>query len=267
MLAVASACVVAAPAGAATRDQNPCLTPQVETLRCPDLVMRRPYGLYADATTRRRRVLLRAANSIDNVGLGPIELHGRRTSPRFMRAHQRIYTREGGRIAVRTGARLVFKYAHLRRRWWKFNRAAAFRLYRLDGAGKRTRLVRRGPKIAYCLRDLSHTRPGRRASPRRRVYPACKTSPLVRRTTIGTSVGWSDIYPATYPEQWIDVTGLRGCFAYTQVADPADGIYESDESNNSAQVVVRLPYRSRHRRRGCRGPDVGAGPPRHDDEY
>ena len=65
-----------------------------------------------------------------------------------------------------------------------------------------------------------------------------------RKVTLGTSVGWSDVYPPTYPEQWIDVTGLRGCFAYRHVADPGNGIFESNERNNSSAVTVRLPYRS-----------------------
>ncbi len=75
--------------------------------------------------------------------------------------------------------------------------------------------------------------------------------------TLGTSPGWSDIYPPTYPEQWIDVTGLRDCFAYAHIADPKNGIYESDEDNNEAQVIVRLPFDPYQRKKGCRGPDRG----------
>ena len=256
------ACAAPAAALAAQPDPNPCLTDQAAALRCPDLVMRRPFGLYVDVKTKPTRVLLRAGNSLDNIGLGPAELHGRRTSRWFMRARQRIYKRGGGRISVHTGARLQFKLAHLGLHWWKFLHAAEFQLWRLDPQGNRIRLVRRGPKVSYCLRDLGHTRPGRPGSPRRWVYPACSTNRFARRDTLGTSVGWSDIYPAHYPAQWIDVTGLRGCFAYRQIADPRNGLYESNEHNNSAQVVVRLPLRPGHSwRRGCPGPDVGAGPP------
>ena len=240
-----------APSQQPALDENPCLGPEAAELRCPDLVMKRPYGLYAERT-RRRRLLLRAGNSLDNVGAGPAELHGVRTSPGYMRARQRIYRRGGGRIGVRTGARLYFKYAHLRRRWWKFLYAAQFELWRLDAEGRRTRMVRRGPKVSYCLRDLRRTRPRLRGSPRRPVYPACDTYPPRRRVTLGTSVGYSDIYPPAYPEQWIDVTGLRGCFAYRHVADPRNGIYESNERNNAAYVIVRLPWRGRSAR-GCPG--------------
>lgn len=261
-LAVLAGAGAVAPAAAAP-DPNPCIGPQAATLRCPDLVMRRPSGLYVDVKTHPSRVLLRAGNSIDNIGTGPAELRGRRTSRWFMLAHQRIYKRDGGRISVKTGARLQFKFAHLQRYWWKFLHAAEFQLWRLDRQGKRVKLVRRGPKVAYCLRDLGHTRRGLRGSPRGPVYPACSNNRFARGVTLGTSVGWSDIYPPDYPQQWIDVTGLRGCFAYMQRADPRNGLYESNENNNTAQVIVRLPVLPGHSwRRGCHGPDVGAGPSR-----
>jgi hypothetical protein len=262
-LAIVLCCAAAflvAPAvavGPAQLDDNPCIGPDARELRCPDLVMRRPYGLYTDRLTRAGHTVLRAGNVIDSVGAGPAELHGRRIGPRFMRARQRIYTRDGGRIAVRTGALLQFKFAHQSLYWWKFYDAARFELWRVDGDGERTRRVRTGPKVAYCLRDLTHTRPRLRRSPRRRVYPACSTSPRAQRVTLGTSIGWADIYPPAYPEQWIDVTGLRGCFAYVHIADPENGIYESDEDNNEAQVIVRLPFEADSRRRGCRGADRG----------
>jgi hypothetical protein len=68
---------------------------------------------------------------------------------------------------------------------------------------------------------------------------------------LGTSVGWSDVYPASYHEQWVDVTGLRGRFELVHIADPLDGVEELDETNNAAGVTVRLPLR----RHGGRGND------------
>ena len=72
--------------------------------------------------------------------------------------------------------------------------------------------------------------------------------------TIGTSVGWSDIYPATYHENWIDVTRLRGTFAFKHIADPRNGIYESDETNNEAGTFVMLPSGRVFGRRPARVP-------------
>ena len=243
-LALVVAAAAATPVTAA-KPENPCLDAEKRArLYCPDLVMKKPFGLRLDPLARPGRLLLRAGNSIDNIGLGPAEVHGVRTGRYLMRGRQRIYRRGGGRLGIDTGARLLFKYIRGQGRYWKFLHAARFELWRLDSEGRRTRRVRQGPKVSYCLRDLKHTRPRRPRSPRRYVYPGCNRSGATRRVTLGTSVGWSDVYPPTYPEQWIDVTGLRGCFAYRHIADPLNGIYESNESNNDATVTVRLPYRS-----------------------
>ena len=102
-------------------------------------------------------------------------------------------------------------------------------------------VVRTGPKLNYCLRDLERTRPGPR-SPAGRHYPGCNQNPYRNRVTLGTSVGWSDIYPADYDKQWVQVTGLRGCFALTMTVDPAHLLFESDEEDNTAQIHLRLPF-------------------------
>ena len=247
----------------AAKPPNPCLDPvQRKTLLCPDLVMAKPFGLTLDKRIRPGRSVLRAGNSIDNLGLGPAELHGVRSSAGYMRARQRIHRRGGlGRLGIKTGALLYFKYVPGQTRYWKFLYAAKFDLWRVDSTGRRVRKVRRGPKVSYCLRDLKRTHP-RARSPRRRVYPACNTSRKKRRVTLGTSVGWSDVYPPAYPEQYLDVTGLRGCFSYRHTADPRNGIYESDETNNSAQVTVRLPFKPGRQR--C--PFAGSGDPAGGDD-
>lgn len=249
LVAPAAAMALAAPAAAAP-PANPCLdAAQAKRLRCPDLVMKRPFGFRLDPFTRPGHVVLRAGNSIDNVGSGPAELFGVRSGKSTMKARQRIYRPGGGsRLGIATRARLVFKHVPQRGSYWKFRRAAQFALHRLDARGRRVSLVRRGPKVSYCLRDLMHSRPGRAHSPRKRFYPACNMSAGTRKVRLGTSVGWSDVYPPGYPEQWIDVTGLTGCFAYVQAADPGNGIYERNESNNSSSVVVRLPFKKGRQR-------------------
>jgi hypothetical protein len=57
-------------------------------------------------------------------------------------------------------------------------------------------------------------------------------------------VGWSDDYPATYYEQYLDVTGLRGRFAYAMVVDPDDHLQEINEENNRSATLVTLPPRN-----------------------
>ena len=120
--------------------------------------------------------------------------------------------------------------------------AARFELWSTAPAtGARATRVRTGPKLDYCLRDLF-----RRAGTRTGnvVYPACSRQRSRRDVTLGISVDWADGYPAKYPENWIDVTGLTGCFTIVQRADPLNVIRETDETDNTASLTVRLPYRS-----------------------
>jgi hypothetical protein len=227
---------------------EPCALGQIH-LRCPDLIMSAPADLRFDRSTRPGRVLLRARSSINNRGDGPLEVSGHRTGPDKMAVYQAIYDRRGRRHLFATAAKLVFKHVSGERygignvgaaSYWKLKHAAAFELWSIDAKRRAVRLVRRGPKVDYCLRDLVHSHPSRR-SPRVAVYPACSQSPYIRHDILGTSVGWSDAYPNKYPEQWIDVTGLRGRFAYVIIADPEDRLRESNHKNDVSETYVALP--------------------------
>ena len=62
------------------------------------------------------------------------------------------------------------------------------------------------------------------------------------------SPGWADIYPSTYHENWISVTGLSGCFAFVHRADPLGDIVEEREDNNIGQRDHPAPAAPRQRR-------------------
>jgi hypothetical protein len=231
----------AAPAAAQEPVPNPCLEPG---MRCPDLVMAPPSQLDADASPSGRRVVLRQENRIVNIGRGPAELFGTRRDYTYMDAEQVIADAAGVRRRYATGA--VLEYTSVPTRggdYWKMEQAARFELWRVDGEGRRTELVQVGPKLNYCLRDLERVRSGSLV-PRRFVFPACNQSASARNVTLGTSVGWADVYPETYPGNWIDVTGRRGCFALVHRADPLNRLLELREDNNVASRIVRLPYRA-----------------------
>jgi hypothetical protein len=218
-------------------------------LRCPDLIMSAPSELHLDRTTIRGHVLLRATSSLDNHGEGPLEVRARRKGGRRWVVYQAIYDDGGHPHLFKTAAKLVFKHVPGERygypaieafSYWKFEHAAAFELWSIDSEGHAVRLVRRGPKVDYCLRDLLRTFPSPR-SPRAPVYPACNQDPNAKRDVLGTSVGWTDSYPYEYPEQWIDVTGLRGRFAYVQIADPDHLLLESNYKNDISETYLELP--------------------------
>jgi hypothetical protein len=221
---------------------NPCVGPGSGHMLCPNLRIGPPSDLYVERSGGQVR--LRATSDVRSRGRGPMELHGRRDGWHSMRVNQRIYRAGGGHITVRTGAHLHFTNVgeYFGGGYWKVHQLARFELWSVDAEHRLERLVRTGPKLNYCLRDLERTRPGRH-SPRSPQYPGCNQNPYIHRVTLGTSVGWSDVYPADYDRQWIDVAGLRGCFAFVMTVDPNDLLYESNENDNSARRLVHLPYR------------------------
>jgi len=233
---------LALPAAASGAVENPCETGEARFLVCPNLRIAPPSEIYAQKVGSR--VLLRATSNVESRGKGPMELHGRRDGPGSMKVNQWIYKKGGGHIVLPTGAKLHFTYVgtYFGGSYWKVHELASFELRRVGPDGKVGDVVRTSPKLNYCLRDLTHTRPGRR-SPSHWVYPGCNQNPFQDRVRLGTSVGWSDIYPAAYHQQWIDVAGLRGCFAYRMIVDPKENLFESNESDNTSQRLVRLPYK------------------------
>jgi len=242
-----------APAAASAAGSGPCAAnaPNRDRLLCPDLQVAKPSEMYIDRKTEPGRVLLRATNDIQSRGQGPMELRGRRDQERSMNVTQAIVRKSGGYKLFPTQARLRFFRvgAQYGGAYWKVAHPLHFELWRLNKRGKKTSKVKEGPKQFYCFRDLERTDPGPR-SPEEQVYPACNQNPEENRVTLGTSVGWSDIYPSTYDLQWIDVTGLRGCFAYVLRLDPLESLFESEERNNVAQRTIRLPFKDT-KHRGC----------------
>ena len=249
---IAIACLM--PAGSASADgSGPCAAkaPQRANLLCPDLRIGKPSEMYVDKRTEPGRDLLRATNDIKSRGQGPMELRGRRDQERSMNVTQAIRRKNGGYKLFPTQARLRFFNvgAQYGGAYWKVAHPLHFELWRVDDQRRKVEKVKEGPKQFYCFRDLENTNPGPR-SPEEAVYPACNQNPEENRVTLGTSVGWSDIYPSTYDQQWIDVTGLKGCFAYVLRLDPLGSLFELEEKNNVAQRIVKLPYK-RVRHQGC----------------
>jgi hypothetical protein len=227
-------------------DTNPCHD-QALALKCPDLRMAPPSDLRVRKVGRRLRLL--AANHIVNVGAGPLELRAEHTGNpkaggyRFAEASQVVRTRTGAPAVFFPLAGYVYwKAIPGQGHYWKYWRAARFELWTLNADGTRAKLQRTGPKLSYCFRDLKRVRTWKR-TPRHRVYPACSQSFGRKELRLGVSPGWADIYPSRYHENWISVTGLKGCFAFVHRADPLGDLIEEREDNNIGQRVIRLPPR------------------------
>jgi hypothetical protein len=235
-LALSAATASAAPA------QNPCTGTEAKHLLCPNLRIGPPSEIYEDGYDGKLR--LHATSDVRSRGKGPMELRGHRDGPKSMRVVERIYKVGGGHIDVRTDATLHFTDVgyYFGGSYWKVHQLARFELRRAtaDGAAVGP-VLRTSPKLNYCLRDLDRTRPGPR-SPEYPHYPGCNQDRSIERDVLGTSVGWSDIYPSDYDKQWINVTGLRGCFVFSMTVNPKHLLFESNEGDDTSRRLVRLPY-------------------------
>ena len=117
---------------------NPCGVPKIRKERgllCPDLTISRPSDLQADRAGGNW--VLRATSSVNSVGRGPAELHGRRHGWHSMRASQRVHKKDGGLARFHTNAKLHFKQIPGQGRYWKFHNAARFELWSLNRKGER----------------------------------------------------------------------------------------------------------------------------------
>ena len=211
-------------------------------MRCPNLRIGPPSGNLREHGGGR--ALLRATSDVRSRGLGPIELHGRRDGLHRMSVRQRIYRKGAGHLDVPpTRASLHFTNsaptsaaATGRSTSWPTSSSGPSTVTTACCAASAAAQAQLLPG------DIERTRAGKR-SPELRHYPACNQNPYEDRVTLGTSVGWSDIYPANYDKQWIPVGGLRGCFAFVMTVDPYGLLFESDENDNTSRRLVHLPYR------------------------
>ena len=89
--------------------------------------------------------------------------------------------------------------------------------------------MRTGPSSTSASATEAH-----RGGAKKRVYPACSQDPKIQKRTLGTSVGWSDIYPSSYYQNWINVNGL-GLPRVRDAAVPDNYLFEKNEENNQAR--------------------------------
>lgn len=211
----------------------------------PDLVVRRPsqLELRVGAVGRRR---IRFTTTIANLGVGVAELRpvkddcdGDGDLEDDRTALQRVYLDDdaSGDFAPSVDTHwndltvgcFVFHALH---EHWHFEDFARYVLVN----PRSDRVVAVQAKVGFCLVDNYRLRPDVPGSPARRYYSRCEVDAVQ-----GSSPGWADVYPASLPAQWLDVTGLpAGRYCLIQRVDPADRISESDDSNNAKRTPIRL---------------------------
>ena len=210
-------------------------TPQVgphELL--PDLDQRAPFRL-STAGTR-----LGFASATDNVGHGPVWVRGSRGKAAGpMRAQQlvrmsdrsvRTYTNAGG-------LRYTPSATHTH---WHLLRFQSYELSTLDGE-----VLVRDRKSGFCLAD-HYGLAARRVAvfSGGHFYGNCaQGNPRALSVEQGTSVGFTDLYPAHFHGQNLELRGVpAGVYLLVHRANPDHRLEELDYANNDASLRIRLTW-------------------------
>jgi hypothetical protein len=181
------------------------------------------------------RRCLRFDQSIANLGKGPFEL--RYAPPTYAvdpYMYQRIL-RSDGSWRERQAERYEFHATHAHFHYKGFGQS---RLWRSDASGARldTAPLRSGHKNGFCVMDIEKVRPG--APDKRYDGSGCTASQDFKN---GITEGWADTYTADLPDQYIEVTGVAdGLYVLETIADPDGTVAETDETNNTAAILIEI---------------------------
>jgi hypothetical protein len=205
----------------------------------PDLDQVPPAAISVDVHEGRERLLF--ASAVENVGVGPLLLSGRRASGAEpeMTARQVVRKVDGTTTTyvLKAGLRFVVEETH---RHWHLLGFERYELRTPDGEA-----VGRDRKTGFCLGDRYDAHAGSRipGEPRRAVWTQeCGRDQAERlRIREGLSPGFGDDYVPLLEGQFIDVTGLRpGRYILIHRVNPAGDLRESSYANNAASALLKL---------------------------
>src|SRR6267378_4698044 len=239
--AVALGCENPVSSDRADRALRPAAVTVAAADRLPDLGMARLSGLSIGWSNGHR--VLRYSTTIVNVGSGRFELHGQRasTADPLMSVSQRVYDDAGGWRDIATSAAMI--YAGDGHNHWHVRDLQLQEVFRADGSS-----AGRSDKRGFCFWDNIRYRLTLPGAPQSPVYGESGCGDQGSLTTaVGLSIGWGDIYPASLPDQNVNITGLAdGRYRLVVTADPGSWFAESNEANNSTWVDFEL-YRGGRR--------------------
>jgi hypothetical protein len=187
------------------------------------------------------RWLLGFTSLVDNIGIGPSELVGVRTSGQArMSGTQRVHLANGNVRTYRDVAQ--FRYTNSPpHHHWHLMRFDSFELHTLDGT-----LLVRDRKSGFCLADHWGAAPGRWPGRRPHFLGDCEQyHPEATRVVMGTTPGYTDRYPAFFHGQNIDITGVpAGTYVLTHRVNASMQLRELRYDNDAASVRIRLAWRA-----------------------
>ena len=201
----------------------------------PDLDQRAPYRVSVIKSGTRFRLVF--ASAVDNVGVGPLIVEGRRASRKInsMTADQFILRSDGSKRRLRGVGVLRFVESPDHRHWHYLG----FDRYELRSAAD-FGLVAADRKTGFCLGDRYAIDPAAGLEPVFTTRCGLNGTGLLRLRE-GISPGFGDDYKPRLEGQYLELAGLEaGRYVLVHRANSDRSLLESDYENNAASVLLRL---------------------------
>jgi hypothetical protein len=205
----------------------------------PDLKQRPPSGLVVTVSPHGH-FLLGFTSLVDNRGPGVLWIKASRPpGAPTMEASQRVVLRPHGLRLVR-GTGLFLRYTVAPPHYhWHLLGYVRFELRRASDF----RLIVRDHKSGFCLADHYGIAPGIHHGPPRFLGSCGQFQPRLRSVEEGTSVGYTDRYPANFHGQNLDLTGVPpGNYWLVHRVNSDWGLREERYDNDVASLLVRITW-------------------------
>jgi hypothetical protein len=213
----------------------------------PDLVATAPTNPQFDVKQLddgQSHFLLRFDADLRNIGPGPLEIRGSNPVNGVMTStSQRIYD-DGSGFRNDFSRHPVIKYESADgHNHWHVQNAARYALWSEAG----TTEVGRGAKVGFCLEDVEQFLPGTPGHSYDNGDTAYCNAGMPNAPSVfeGITYGWQDVYVASLPFQWVDLSDVApGRYRLGEQVDPDNLFFESDKANNGpalATDVVTVP--------------------------
>ena len=179
-------------------------------------------------------------STVENIGLGPLLIEGRRQSTRLptMRADQLVQLRGGGFKRFEGVGRMRYNVSPSHSHW----HLQPFEQYELRSVGG-SRIVR-DHKNGFCLRNDYRSPLPTLGAPGAKLVDKtnCASNKLgARHVFEGISVGWGDIYIPAKEGQYIDISGLPYIdYVLVHRVNVARLLHETNYANNASSARIRL---------------------------
>lgn len=199
----------------------------------PNLRALPPTELSVIANAETGNPELRLTATSWNSGAGALELNAGPAGQAGQDVYQRIYQKNG---TYRTNLAGTFVW-HPEHNHFHFQEYAVYTLRPVSAPGASQR---QSYKTSFCVMDTAKVDGRLPGAPRKAVYAQCN------QFVQGMSVGWGDTYGWQLPGQAIDLTGNPdGFYELTVDIDPRNHLIESDDSDNTACVLVQIGVSAR----------------------